>query len=129
VGVVARRSTDTLAVADPVIAAAIRTIRERAVMGLEIGELVAASKLSRWQLEDRFRRVVGRSIHDDMLHVRLNEARRLITTTDLPLKQIAPRAGFRSVAYMTTLFRRHFTTTPAALRTSARGRGEQENHR
>ncbi|MFM8495417.1 MAG: substrate-binding domain-containing protein [Planctomycetia bacterium] len=129
VGVVARRSTDTLAVADPVIAAAIRTIRERAVMGLEIGELVAASKLSRWQLEDRFRRVVGRSIHEDMLHVRLNEARRLITTTDLPLKQIAPRAGFRSVAYMTTLFRSHFNVTPAALRTSARGRGEQAGHR
>ncbi len=129
VGVVARRSTDTLAVADPVIAAAIRTIRERAVLGLGIAELVAGSKLSRWQLEDRFRRVVGRSIHDDMLFVRLNEARRLITTTDLPLKQVAPRSGFRSVAYMTTLFRRHFTTTPAALRTSARGRGEQENHR
>lgn len=129
VGVVARRSTDTLAVDDPVIAAAIRSIRERAVKGLEIAELVTASKLSRWQLEDRFRRVVGRSIHDDMLHVRLNEARRLITTTDLPLKQIAPRSGFRSVAYMTTLFRRHFHTTPAALRTLARGRSEQDDHR
>jgi AraC-like DNA-binding protein len=128
VGVVARRSTDTLAVEDPVVAAAIRTIRERAVMGLGIAELVAESKLSRWQLEDRFRRAVGRSIHEDMLHVRLGEARRLVTTTDLPLKQIAPRSGFRSVAYMTTLFRRHFNATPAALRASARGRGESTGH-
>lgn len=54
-----------------------------------------------------------------MLHVRLGEARRLVTTTDLPLKQIAPRSGFRSVAYMTTLFRRHFNTTPASLRASS----------
>ena len=129
VGVVARRSTDTLAVTDPVIAAAIRTIRGRAAKGLGIAELVAASQLSRWQLEDRFRRVVGRSIHDDILHVRLNEARRLVTTTDLPLKQIAPRSGFRSVAYMTTLFRRHFGATPAALRTSARGHGEPDGQR
>lgn len=129
VGVVARRSTDTLAVSDPVIAAALRTIRERVVKGLEIAELVAASKLSRWQLEDRFRRVVGRSIHDDMLHVRLNEARRLVTTTDLALKQIAPRSGFRSVAYMTTLFRRHFNATPAALRISTRGRSEPDDRR
>ncbi|MFM8495416.1 MAG: substrate-binding domain-containing protein, partial [Planctomycetia bacterium] len=120
VGVVARQSTDTLAVADPVIAAAIRTIRERAAKGLEIAELVTESKLSRWQLEDRFRRLVGRSIHDDILHVRLNEAHRLVTTTDLPLKRIAPRSGFRSVTYMTTLFRRHFNATPAALRTSTR---------
>lgn len=129
VGVVARRSTDTLAVADPVIAAAIRTIRERAAKGLEIAELVTASKLSRWQLEDRFRRLVGRSIHDDILHVRLNEARRLVTTTDLPLKLIAPRSGFRSVAYMTTLFRRHFNATPAALRAWAHGRGEPADSR
>lgn len=129
VGVVARRSTDTLAVDDPVIAAAIRTIRERAANGLEIAELVTASKLSRWQLEDRFRRLVGRSIHDDILHVRLNEARRLVTTTDLPLKLIAPRSGFRSVAYMTTLFRRHFNATPAALRAWAHGRGEPADSR
>ena len=121
IGVAARRSTDTLAVDDPVVAATIRSIRERAVKGIEIAELVTASKLSRWQLEDRFRRAVGRSIHDDILHVRLNEARRLITTTDLPLKQIAPRSGFRSVPYMTTLFRRYFRTTPAALRISSRG--------
>ena len=107
---------------DPVVAAAIRTIRERAVKGLEITDLVAASNLSRWQLEGRFRRLVGRSIHDDMLHVRLNEARRLLTTTDLALREVAPRAGFRSVPYMTTLFRRHFGTTPAALRESCRGR-------
>ena len=121
IGVVARRSTDTLAVDDPVVAATIRSIRERAVKGIEIATLVTASKLSRWQLEDRFRRAVGRSIHDDILHVRLNEARRLVTTTDLPLKQIAPRSGFRSVPYMTTLFRRYFGTTPAALRISSRG--------
>jgi transcriptional regulator GlxA family with amidase domain len=79
-------------------------------------------------LEDRFRRAVGRSIHDDILHVRLGEARRLITTTDLSVKQIAPRSGFHSVSYMTTLFRRHFGVTPAALRTLARGHGEPTAH-
>jgi LacI family transcriptional regulator len=122
VGVVARRSTDTLAVADPVIAAAIRHIRERATRNLSIADLVQESHLSRWQLEERFRRVVGRSMHDDILHVRLGEARRLVTTTDLPLKAVAPRAGLSSVTYMTTLFRRHFRMTPAAMRAASRGR-------
>jgi LacI family transcriptional regulator len=120
-GVVARRSTDTLAVDDPEVAAAIRTIRERATQGLGIAELVRASSLSRWQLEERFRRTVGRSLHADILEVRLAEARRLVTTTDLPLKAIVPRAGFRSIAYMTTLFRRRFAVTPAALRLASRG--------
>ena len=122
IGVVARRSTDTLAVGDPEVAAAIRSIREQATRGLGIAELVKESGLSRWQLEERFRRAVGRSIHDDMLRVRLEEARRLVTTTDLPMKSITPRAGLRSVAYMTTLFRRHFGIPPAAMRAASRGR-------
>ena len=122
IGVVARQSTDTLAVGDPEVAAAIRSIREQATRGLGITELVNESGLSRWQLEERFRRAVGRSIHDDILHVRLEEARRLVTTTDLPMKAIAPRAGLSSVTYMTTLFRRHFGMPPAALRAASRGR-------
>ncbi len=122
IGVVARRSTDTLAVGDPVIANVIRSIRERTTRGLTIAELVTESQLSRWQLEERFRRAVGRSIHDDMLHVRLEEARRLVITTDLPMKSITPRAGLSSVAYMTTLFRRHFGMPPAAMRSASRGR-------
>ena len=121
IGVVARRSTDTLAVEDPAVARVIRTIRERAFGPLAIADLVAESGLSRWQVEERFRQLVGRSIRDDILEVRLAEARRLVTTTDLPLKTIAPRAGFRSIAYMTTVFRRHFGTTPAALRAAAQG--------
>jgi LacI family transcriptional regulator len=122
IGVVARRSTDTLAVHDPVVANTIRSIRERASRGLAIADLVGESGLSRWQLEERFRRAVGRSLHDDILHVRLGEARRLVTTTDLPLKAVAPRAGLSSITYMTTLFRRHFGMTPAAMRAASRGR-------
>ena len=123
IGVVARRSTDTLAVGDPEVAGAIRSIREGATRGLGIAELVTESGLSRWQLEERFRRAVGRSIHDDILHVRLEEARRLVTTTNLPMKAVAPRAGLSSVAYITTLFRRHFGMPPAALLAASRGRG------
>ncbi len=126
IGVVARRSTDTMAVGDPVIADVIHRIREQATRGLTIAELVSESQLSRWQLEERFRRAVGRSIHDDMLRVRLEEARRLVTTTDLPMKSITPRAGFRSVAYMTTLFRRHFGMPPAAMRAACRGRAPSD---
>jgi|694.fasta_scaffold36585_2 LacI family transcriptional regulator len=121
IGAVPRRSTDTLAVKDPEVAAVIRIIRERVSEGIGVADLVKASRLSRWQLEDRFRRTVGRSIHEDILQVRLAEARRLVTTTDLALKSIAPRVGCRSIAYMTTLFRRHFKTTPAALRMVSRG--------
>jgi LacI family transcriptional regulator len=127
IGVVARRSTQTVAVADPVIASVVRFVRERACGRLGIRDVVRESGLSRWVLEDRFRQAVGHSIHDDIVRVRLAEAQRLLTTTDLPVKAIAKRAGAGSVSYMTTLFRRHLDTTPAALRRDAGG-GRSPSH-
>lgn len=120
VGVMVRHSTDVLAIDDPVVSAAIRAIGSKAVAGLAVADLVRESRLSRWQLDQRFRRLIGRSIHEQILHVRLAEARRLVLSTDVPLKSVAKRAGFRSASYMTTLFKRRFAATPAALRTTAR---------
>ncbi|MFM9197829.1 MAG: substrate-binding domain-containing protein [Planctomycetia bacterium] len=116
VGVVARGSTDTLAVADPVIAKVIRLIRDQDLHDLQVADIVAASGLPRWKLESRFKRCVGHSIHDDIVRTRLAAAMVLVRTTALPLKLVAPRAGFHSVPYMVTMFKRHFGVTPAKLR-------------
>lgn len=121
-GVMVRQSTSMLAIEDPVVSAAIKTINAEAVNGLAIEDLVRRSKLSRWQLDQRFRRALGRSVHEQILHVRLAEARRLVLSTDMPLKSVAKRAGFRSISYMTTLFKRTFAATPAVLRNTAGGR-------
>lgn len=117
-----RASTDTFAVADPVIARVIETVRERACRGLTIADLVDVAGLPRWKLEQQFKRAVGHSIHDDIVRVRLSEARRLISSTDLTLKAVAARSGFHSVTYMTTLFHRRFGTTPARFRRVEQGR-------
>jgi LacI family transcriptional regulator len=111
-----RASTNTFAVADPMIARVVETVRERACGRLTIADLVAEAGVPRWKLEKSFKQVVGHSIHEDIVRVRLSEARRLIGTTDLPLKVVAVRSGFHSVAYLTTIFRRSFGTTPARCR-------------
>jgi LacI family transcriptional regulator len=116
VGVLPRGSTDTLAVADPVIAQVIRSIRDQDLCTMSVADIVAASGLPRWKLERRFRECVGHSIHEDIVRTRLSAALVLVRTTALPLKAIAPRAGFRSLPYMVTMFKRHFGVTPAKLR-------------
>jgi LacI family transcriptional regulator len=121
IGIVPRASTEMLAVTDPVIAGAIETIRERACGGLTVEEMAPLSGLPRWKLEKRFKDVVGHSIHDDIVRIRLAEAQRLLRGTDLPLKAIAPRCGFRSAPYMITVFRRRFGITPARFRRIERG--------
>lgn len=120
-GIVARASTETFAVADQTIARVIEAVRDRACKGLTIADLVGVAGMPRWKLEKRFKEVVGHSIHEDMVRVRLAETKRLIRTTDLPLKVVATRSGFHSVAYMTTIFRRTFAITPAAFRRLEQG--------
>jgi len=115
-GVVARASTDTPLVIDTVVARLLKAIRTEACKGLTVAKMVDLAKLPRWKLEKRFRDVVGHSIHEDIVQVRLAEARRLIRTTSLPMKIVAARSGFHSVPYMTTIFRRSYGTTPARLR-------------
>ena len=121
VGVVPRGSTDTLAVADPVIAKVVRLIRDHDPREVRVADIVAASGLPRWKLESRFKRCVGHSIHEDIVRMRLSTALVLVRTTALPLKAIAPRAGFQSVPYMVTMFNRHFGVTPAKLRKHEQG--------
>ncbi len=121
IGIVARASTETLAVADPVIASVIETIRDRACGGLTVEALAEISGVVRWKLEKRFRDVVGHSIHEDIVRVRVAEAQRLLRGTSLPLKAIVPRAGFRSIPYMITVFRRRFGITPAKFRRIEQG--------
>jgi LacI family transcriptional regulator, galactose operon repressor len=121
-GVVARKSTDALAVDDRSVAQALRFIREHGCEPIEVDDVVRRVALSRSVLQRRFRTRLGRSVHDEIVRVRLARARELLQQTDMPLAEIAERAGFRHQEYMGAVFRRRLRQTPGGLRrTSKRG--------
>jgi LacI family transcriptional regulator len=115
-GVVARRSTDALAVADPYVATALRFIRERACTGINVDMVVETVPLSRRALEYRFQAVIGRTVHEEILKCQVARVRELLTQTDLPLKAIAQRVGIDNVEYLHVLFRRATGKPPGAYR-------------
>ena len=119
-GVVARRSTDTLAIDDPEMAQAVRFIRNHARERIRIDDVVKAVGVSRSTVERRFKAVMGRTIHAEIERVRLEHAKQLIATTDLPLKRVATQVGFKYVQYLTKLFRERLGQTPAEYRKQAR---------
>ena len=119
-GVVTRQSTEVLAIEDRDVAAAVRFIRERACDGPGIDDVAAHVCVSRSVLQRRFKKAVGRTIHDEMLRVRLARARFLLTETDLPIALAAEKAGFKHQEYMGAVFRRRLGLTPAQLRRGAR---------
>jgi LacI family transcriptional regulator len=118
---VTRRSSDTLAIEDADVANAVRFIRRHACEGIQVGDVVRSVGMSRSALETRFKTVMNRTIHAEIQRVQIEHARHLVATSDLPLKQIALRAGFRYVQYMTTVFRQHTGRTPAQYRKQLRG--------
>jgi len=118
-GVVARRSTDVFALGDPEVSAAVRFIREHACEGIAVKDLLAEVPLSRRVLEDRFRKLLGRTPHDEIARVRFERVRQLLRESRLPLTEIAQRSGFRNAEYLATAFRREFGVSPHAYRDSA----------
>jgi LacI family transcriptional regulator len=119
-GIITRRSSDTLAIEDDDVAAAVRFIRQAACKGLRVAEVVRAAAVSRSALESRFKAVMGRSIHAEIQRVQVERARQLVAATSLPLKQVAAEAGFAYVQHMTTIFRRATGQTPGQYRKRSR---------
>jgi LacI family transcriptional regulator len=117
--VVSRLSTDTLAVSDRAIVAALRLIRERAHQGLTTEALAKHVGMSRSVLQRRFRSELGCSIHQEILGARIKQARELLTKTNLPLATVAERSGFKHQEYMGAVFKSRLGTTPAQLRRSS----------
>jgi LacI family transcriptional regulator len=119
-GIVARRSSDALAIDDAEVSAALAFIRDHACDPVLVCDVVDAVGISRSTLEFRFKSIVGRTIHTEILRNQIEHARHLIATTDLPLKQIAVLAGFAHINYLTTVFREQTGWTPAEYRKQAK---------
>jgi len=115
-GVVARQSTDTLAVDDPPLARAVAFIRSHATDPIQVPDVLREVPVSRRWLERRFREVLGRGPAAEIRRVRLARARHLLAETDLPVPQVARLAGFGSREYLAAVFKAEIDLSPRQYR-------------
>ena len=116
-GVVARRSTDALAVADPLVRDLLRRVRVRACdAGLTGDELFESIPLSRRALETRFKRTMGRTVWAEVRRLRLDRARTLLASTDAPIGNVAIDAGFANHQRLIETFARDLECSPSDYR-------------
>ena len=116
VRVVARNSTEVLAVEDHLVAGAMAFIAANAMRGIKVSDVGRALGISKSTLDARFKKSLSFSIHAAIRRARMDRVRALVSGTTLPLKQIAATSGFRSVQHMTTLFKKSFAQSPARYR-------------
>ncbi|MDD4871998.1 MAG: DNA-binding transcriptional regulator [Kiritimatiellae bacterium] len=115
-GVAMRQSTDVLAIEDKNIVQAVRYIREHACEGINVDDVLRAAPQSRRVLETRFNKLLGRTPHEEILHVQLNRVKELLAESDLSLETIAERAGFEHPEYLSVAFKREIGMPPSKYR-------------
>ena len=116
VRVVERQSTDTVAVADAKVAAAVRFIREHVGDGIDVGDVLRAVPMSRTLLERKFQAALGRSPHREILQQRIARARHLLAESEVSIAVVAELAGFGDASYLSVVFRRETGESPRSYR-------------
>lgn len=121
VEVIARRSTDVAVVDDPTVARAMAHIADHIGRRLTLNGIARAAACSRQRLEQRFQATIGRTVMQEVRRARVDLARRLLSTSELPLPLIAEQCGFSSAALLSVAFRRETGVPPGAYRRRFRG--------
>lgn len=85
---------------------------------LDLRALSREAGISQFHFAALFRKAVGRSPHQHILHLRLQAARSMLCETDKSAFEIAQTCGFKSASHFSATFRRRFSQSPTEFRSS-----------
>ncbi len=117
---VSRLSSDIYSVDDQIVARALRYIYDHADENLSVADVQRNVSLSRRALDYRFAGFLGRTVHEEILRVRMDRVAEMLIRTDLTLPQIAERLGFPHAEYMGVAFRHYTGKSPGEYRRANR---------
>ena len=117
-GVIARASSETTPVEPAWLADALVYIQRNAKHGISASDVFAKLNLSHTLVTRVFGKTLGVTVCEEIARTRLEEARRLLSSTDLSVTQIAKMSGFNSTTYFMQSFSKAYGTSPGAWRTS-----------
>lgn len=116
-----RGSSDIFAGKDAAITAARCFIRDHARERIGVDEVTRAAGISRRALEIRFKDATGMTVASEIRRVRLEEAQRLLATTDVPVAEVAERSGFAEPQRLSEAFVAQFGKSPREWRRERAG--------
>ena len=101
------------------VAAAKLVIDERWNEPLTLDQIARECGINRSKLSRGFRELYGSSVADTLSERRLEQARKTLLVTDLPVGLIGYRSGYQNNASFTRAFGRRFGVSPSELRSGA----------
>ena len=115
-GIVKRTSTDTYPDAPPWFAEAMFFIRANVTKNISASDVFRHVGYSRTLVERAFRRHISSSVQRKIAEARIDEAKRLLASTNLPAKEVASLSGFSTLEYLTHAFTAATGLSPIAWR-------------
>ncbi len=107
---------------DEHIAEAQAWINHNAEQDIQISTLALQFKMSLRSFNRRFKNATNLTPLQYLQKVRMRLAGELLQTTNLSIAEVAYSTGYSDVAHFTSLFKKHFSTTPGAYRTTVRAK-------
>jgi len=114
--IVTRQSTDIMAIEDQQVEEAVNFIREHSRKILQVNDVARAVGLSRRALEQRFRRALARSVHEEIKYNRVNQMANMLIGTNLSLSQIARLLGYPNASNISRYFKQQRRISPSDYR-------------
>lgn len=114
--VVPRASTDVVLFGDPIVERAVACIRLNAGTRFSVKDIAQHVSVSQRLLELHFKRVLGHTVHDEIMLTRLSRIKRILHETTESIETIALSSGFANSSHLSTSFKRTFGITPSAFR-------------
>lgn len=90
--------------------------RENYTKDIDLNRVAREAGMAPHHLHRTFRAVNGMTVHQFIVGLRLDEAKRLVQETDWPIANVCHRVGYASLPSFTHLFRARFGRPPAAFR-------------
>ena len=87
---------------------------------LSLATLAAVAQTSPAHFARLFKHATGLAPHQYVIMCRMEQAKRLLAETDVPLSEIGPQVGCADQSHFTALFRKHVSMTPKAYRNTTR---------
>jgi LacI family transcriptional regulator len=114
--VIARQSTDLLAVDDPAVVQALRYMQTHAYSGITVDDVLEQVPVARRQLERQFKKRLGRLPAEELRRLRLERGRQLLVESELSIEEVAEASGYAGATQFGAAFRKAYGATPLAYR-------------
>jgi AraC family transcriptional regulator len=91
-------------------------IQNHLEQALSLSTLASVAQMSPAHFARLFKQSTRRTPHRYVITCRMEEAKRLLVETDMPLSEIGPEVGCVDQSHFTALFRKHVLMTPQIYR-------------